>query len=97
MFRKRSYQNHFWIALLEPTGLSFEKISFDESYQKRYGRSYTDYDEDELDFEDNVQEEEFEPTCQNCMFNGTESCPFMDIGDEEKPQRCDQWHEIIEV
>ncbi len=97
MFRKRSYQNHYWIALLEPTGLSFEKISFDESYQKRYGRSYTDYDEDELDFEDNVQEEEFEPTCQNCMFNGTEGCPFMDIGDEEKPQRCDQWHEIIEV
>ncbi|MHA1637853.1 MAG: hypothetical protein ACTSUB_07550 [Candidatus Thorarchaeota archaeon] len=94
MYRRRGHHNHYWVALLEPTGLSFEKQSFEESYRERYGRPYgvRDYD----GFEE-IHEEDNEATCQNCMFNGTEGCPFMDIGDGEKPHRCDQWHEIIEI
>ena len=46
-----------------------------------------------------AQEVDENPSCNNCMFNKTEGCPFIDIdqGDNGRPQICDQWHEIIEI
>lgn len=60
-YRKRNYQNHLWVALLEPTGIIYEKQSFEEIYKKKWGRSY---------FDDGYEEEK----CVDCPYDSDPPC-----------------------
>ncbi len=111
MYGKSSYHNHFWIALLEPTGLVFEKQSFGDAYKKAHGHSYHSYS----DYEEKCGDCPYEgeppcgdyhggpycvdgrQSCASCRLNGTDKCPYagMEHGENTRVSICSKWEKAL--
>jgi len=111
MYRRRNYQNHFWIALLEPTGLVFEKQPFEDIYKKTHGRSYSysDYEEkcEACPYEGEPPCGDYHigpycyygrQSCASCRLDGTDQCPYAgkEHGEHTRVSICSKWEKVLD-